>query len=878
MSVRCRIYSDRTETVMIWHNAKPDEVINELGSDAENGLSSPKVAQRLSENGKNLFICEQEMSLADTVIKHLKTIPAILLFSLLIIFILRELVTGRQNFVFPAIVFVLLIVKEAICVYLEYRSHNSLSLLKNGIKTSAKVLRDGTESVIDSAYLVPGDIIFLSGGDYIPADARIIESDLLRCDESTIRGEKEVIVVQKDGNALHEDHVPITERTNMLYCGCHVISGNAKAIVTETGENAEMRRFVKRDKVFYTKGIEDRIADRFDGFYKVFKISALLACIIITVIGTFVTKGNVGWGKFLEAFICAVCFYIAVVPGSLPTRIACLLVLGIKRINKDHTVIFDPTTVEKLSSVTTVCADKTGTLTQNRMALRKVFDGEKTVDLTCDPITKHCEIAMRFGALCCDNNDADHTESAIISSVARYLNIYKTDFDAEFPRMACIPLTPERKIKTTVNMIDGKAFAIVRGAPDIIINRCINADTDRLLAVSDEMASGGMRVLAISYKVYDDVPADISSENLEFGMHFLGLLGFIDREREGIVRDIETCRKAGISTVMFTGDHINTAESIARKIRILTDGDMTVTGEQLDEISDEDLAQSVNKIKVCARISSEQRVRIVNALHENGENVLITADSPANYAPMSVADIGCAMGKTGTDVAKGNADAVIYDDSFSTIVKAIRNARGIFGNFTKYINYYVSMCTCLFISFIADMIALRSVVPDTRLILFGSVFVLLFPIASIGFETADPSIMKAAPRTIGQQLFDLRSLLLAAAFGVLIAIPQFVVLLLNGLNSSGAAAAFIAVIVSLVFYMFSTRSTELFYKRITHNRFLLVVSLVSILFTILIGLTPLGKVFGIGSTDLFGFITSIILPLIIPLVIEVAKLPRLMNG
>lgn len=862
---------------MIWHNSTPDEVVKELCSDADEGLSSAEAEKRLSEHGKNLFVCEEEMSLADAVIKHLKTVPAILLFSLLIIFILRELVTGRRFFAFPIIIFVILLIKESICVFLEYRSRNSLALLKNSIKTSARVIRGGEEITVDSEQLVPGDIILLTGGDYIPADARIIESSTLRCDESTLRGEKEVIVVQKDGTSLHEDFVPVTERSNMLYCGCHVISGNVKAIVTETGENAEMRRFVKRDKIFYTKGIEDRISDRFDGFYKVFKISALLACLIITVLGTFAVRGSVGWGKFLEALICAVCFYIAVVPGSFPTRIACLLVLGIKRIEKDHTVIFEPATVEKLSSVTTVCVDKTGTLTQNRMTLRKVFDGEQMVDLNCDRITKQADIAMRFCTLCCDGNSTDHTEVAIMSAASRFLGISKYDFDSEFPRMACIPLTPERKIKTTVNMIDGKAFAIVRGAPDIIVNRCTGADPDALLKISSEMASDGMRVLAISYKVYDDVPSDTSSDNLEFGMHFLGFLGFIDRERDGIVRDIETCRKAGISTVMFTGDHINSAESVARKMKILRGGEIAVTGIKLDELSNEDLAESVKNIRVYAGISSEQRVRIVNALHENGENVLITADSPANYAPMAVADIGCAMGKTGTDVAKGNADAVIYDDSFATIVKAIRNARGIFGNFTKYVNYYVSMCVCLFISFITDMIVLRQAVPDTRLILFGAIFALLFPIASIGFETADPSIMRAAPRTIGQQLFDLKSLLTAAICGVLISIPQFVVLMLNGRSSSGGSAAFISIIFSLILYMFSTRSTELFYKRILHNRFLLAVSAISILFTLIIALTPAGKIFGMVPTDLFGLATAVIVPLIIPLIFEAKKLPSLIN-
>ena len=859
---------------MIWHNASPEEVIDELSTNVQTGLSEQEAKKRIGEYGRNLSVCEEEISMTGAIISQLKKPPVIVLFTLLIIYVLRELVTGNNSFVLPIAAILILAFKETLCIYSEYRSRNMLSMLKNRIHTSARVIRDGIEKTINAEELVPGDIILLNEGDFVPADARILEATALRCDESHLYDEKEVIAVQKDATALHDDHIQVRERTNMLYCGCHIMTGTAKAVVTGTGEEAEIRRAVKKDKVFVHKGIQDRIADRFSGFYKVFRASALAACMIIAVLATFVTRGHIGWGKFLEALITSVCFYIAVVPGSFPTRIACLFSLGIKRLEKDHAVIFNPQTVEKLAGVTVICSDKTGVLTQNKMSLRKVYDGEKTIDLSSDSISKQCEIAMRFGTLSCDTNSgeaSDHTEASIVTATSRFLNITKSDFDAEFPRVASIALTPERKIKTSVNMIDGKVFAIVRGAPDIILDRCVGADTESITKAYEKMCSEGLRVLAISYRILDDIPSEPASENLEYGLQFLGLFGISDRERRGVADDIELCRRAGISTVMFTGDHINTAASQAQKMGILKSDDLSVTGEQIDELSDEELAAVVGKIKVCARISPEGRTRMVNALHKNSETVLLTADSAANYAPMAVADVGCAMGKTGTDVAKGNADVVIYDDRFGTIVKTIRNARGIFGNLSKYINYYTALCTCTFFSIVLCTLFSRTVPFDSSVVLLGSIFAFLFPIASIGFETADPGIMKTSPRTIGEKMFDIKQLVISAAIGAGAAVPTLIVYLINR-GGSPKAACLISLVFSLIFLMFSTRSTEFFYKRIIHNRFLLALSAACAIILVLITITPAGLVFGLEIADGKAWLTGLLIPLVIPAALEITKL------
>lgn len=859
---------------MIWHSATAAEVIAELKTDKEQGLNDSVAAERLREYGVNVSVKEEEISLGRAIIEQAKKPSLIILLCLLVIFVLRELVTGSMNFFLPAVGTVLIILKASLCIYAEYRSRNMLSRLINRIHTSAKVIRNGRELTIDSESLVPGDIIKLTEGDYIPADARIIESVALRCDEAVLTGEKEAVVVQKTADDIHEDHALLNERTNMLYCGCRILTGDALAVVTETGEEAEIRRAVIKDKVFTSKGIQDRIATRYRDFFKVYHWAVLAGCALIVILGTFVTFGKVGWGKFLEVLIAAVCLYIAVIPGNIATRIACLLSLGIKRFEKDKAVIFDAHTLEKLAGVTVICADKTGTLTQNKMSLRKVYDGEKMIDLGNDDISKGSEIAMRFAALCCESQDSDsldHTEAALISAASRYLNIVKSDFDAEFPRLASIPLTPERKIKTTVNMIEGKVFAIVRGAPDIILSKCIGEDEKRITEAYEQLCNEGLRVLAISYKTLPEVPSDPSEELLENGLQFLGLLGLADRERRGINKDIEMCRKAGISTVMFTGDHINTAVSIAQKIGILKTDDLSVTGEQLETLSDDELTAIVPKIKVCARISAEERVRMVNALHRNNETVLITADSAANFAPMAFADVGCAMGKTGTDVAKGNADVVVFDDSFSTIVKAIRNARGIFGNFVKYTNYYLSMCTCLFFSCLMHIICFRTVAPSSAGLLLAAIFTLVYPIACIGYETADIDIMRQAPHTIGEKLFDLRESVISAVKGLCIAIPSIVVYLINMNSSSAAAASFVALVISLIFYMLTSRSTDYFFRRIIHNRFLLFVSAICILLTVLIAATPLGVLFGLDMIGVKGIISALLVPCSILLVFELIK-------
>lgn len=858
---------------MIWHSATADEVLSELETDREQGLSSEEAAKRLDVYGKNLAVNEEEISKSAAFLKQLQKPSVILLLCLLVIYVLRELVIGRNDFTLPIVAFIVICIKEALCIIAEYKSRNMLSSLRNRIKVSATVIRDGKEITVNGEGLVPGDIIKLSPGDYIPADARIIESIGLRCDESVVMEEKGVITVNKNADSVLEDFTTLKERENMVYCGCHVMTGTALCVVVETGSNAEVRRLVIKNKVFLHKGIQDRIADRYDSFMRIFTSCAFISCIILTAIGTFVAKGSIGWGKFLEALIAAVCFYIAVVPGNFATRIACLLTLGIKRIEKDKASIINPQTVEKLAGITTICADKTGTLTQNKMKLAEVYDGDKIIDVESGNITKKCEVAMRFGVLSCDDNsteETDPTELALISAASRYLNINKQDFDSEFPTITTIPLTPERKIKTTVNMIEGNVFAVVRGAPDIILERLVNAD-ENIRKAYEEMCNRGLRVLAVSYKMLPDIPTNPTPEQLECNLEFLGLLGVADRERRSAPENVALCREAGISTVMFTGDHINTAATIAENIGILKEDELSVVGDQIDSLSDEELCSVANKIKVCARISPEQRIRMVEALHSNGETVLITADSAANYAPMAFADVGCAMGKTGTDVAKGNADIVLYSDSFSSIVKAVKNARGVFGNFLKYINYYVTFCTCLFVSLVLSTAFIGKLLPS-ELILLGSVFALVFPIASIGFETADNSIMKQQPRTVGEQLFRFREVMYSLAAGAGIALLPTLVALINRTSDGAAAMYFVSLVISLVLYMYSTRSPEFFYKRIFHNRFLGLASIICVALAIIIAATPLNVYFGLSPAGAVEWFTAILLPFAVPLVFEVLKI------
>lgn len=861
---------------MIWHSATAEEVIKELKTDREKGLSTNDAAKRLNKYGKNLTVNEEEISIYDAFIDQLKKPAIILLACLLVIFVLREFVLGTNNFLFPIIMVLLICIKAALCILSEYHSRNMLASLGNRMHVTARVIRGGRTKTVKGQDLIPGDIIILTEGDYVPADARLIESNGLRCDESVLYNEKEVVVVNKEALSLFENHIPVTQRENMVYCGCHVITGDALAVITETGADAEIRRTVIKDKIFIHKGVQDRISDRYNDLLKIFQFISLAACVIITALGTYATKGSIGWGKFLEALIAAVAFYIAVVPGSLSTRIATLFMLGIKRLEKDNAVIFNPVTIEKLAGVSVICSDKTGTLTQNKMSLVKVFDGEKTVDLRSDTVTKQAEVAMRFGALSCDMEEdgevLDHTENALASASSRYLNIDKSDLDEHFPRISVIPLTPERKIKTTVNMIEGKVFSIVRGAPDIILERCNSKNSKEIRKNYEDLCSEGYRVLAIAYKILDAVPAETELDSLEYDLEFLGLFGISDRERRGVASDIALCKRSGISTVMFTGDHINTACSIAQKIGILSEEDLAVTGEQTACLSDDELAAVVNKIKVCARFSSDDRIRMVNALHRNGEKVLLTADSAANYAPMSYAEVGCAMGKSGTNVAKGNADIIVYDDSFTSIVKAIRNARGIFNNFTKYTNYYMSMCACMFIVMAFGTIFYGAIFPSTPLILLGAIFALLFPIASIGYETADIGVMNVPPRAIGDKMFDIRSIIKAAITGAVISIVPIIVAIVNIGHSGATTATFVSLVFTLVFFMFSTRTSDMIYNRIFHNRFMFIIVGICILATILLVATPIRMLFSIPALDATGWLTSILIPLAIPVVFEALKL------
>lgn len=679
-----------------WFNKTVDEVESTLKTNAENGLTAEEAKKRQEEYGLNELKAKKKKSL---FVKFLEQFKDFMIIILIISAIISGVVGVAQGegFADTIIILVVVVVNAIIGVAQENKAEKSLEALQKLSSHVAKVVRDGKLQVIQSKELVPGDIVILETGDYVPADLRIIEAVNLKSQESALTGES--VPVEKMAAKIEDEKIGIGDRVNMLFSSSLITYGRGKAVVVETGMNTEVGKIADIINTAEEQGTP--LQQKLNKLGKTLGIVALAICAVIFVVGLLYGK------EPIHMFMTAVSLAVAAIPEGLPAVFTIVLAIGVQRMVKRNAIVKKLPAVETLGSASVICSDKTGTLTQNKMTVEKVFCDGNLVNLEESADMIDIQKLVYASMLCNDTKiseddklTGDPTETALVDMA------FKLDFDPSvygmFPRVAEIPFDSDRKLMTTVHEENGNYVVYTKGGVDELLANCssyilegdIKTDLEEYKEIirryNMEMAQNALRVLAMAYKVLDHKPTAEEIKELESNLTYIGMVGMIDPPRLEVKDAVQECKEAGIKTVMITGDHKITAIAIAKSLGILENDDEAITGTELEEMSDEELIRNVRKYSVYARVSPEHKVRIVKAWQANGETVAMTGDGVNDAPSLKIADIGCAMGVVGTDVAKEAADVILTDDNFATVVSAVEEGRRIYDNILKAIQFLLS--------------------------------------------------------------------------------------------------------------------------------------------------------------------------------------------
>lgn len=727
----------------LWYHDTKDEVLKSLDTDVTTGLAQSEVEKRLQTYGKNELEAQKKESLFMKILDQLKD-PMIIV--LLIAAVLSYASSGFKDWVDSVIILLIVIVNAIISISQENNANKSLEALKKMSAPLAKVTRDGKLEHVDTTTLVPGDIIELEAGDLVPADARILSAANLKVDESAMTGES-VPVNKKDIDSLPKD-TGLGDRKNMLISSTVVTNGRATAVVTETGMNTEVGRIANMliSEDDNTTPLQRKMAE----ISKMLSIVCLGICVLMFIVGLMHHR------PILEIFMMAVSLAVAAIPEGLAAIVTIVLALGVQRLVKRHAIVKKLPAVETLGAASVICSDKTGTLTQNVMTVVETFTSPEETEehlMTISTLANDSKLNIEEDGS--SKVIGDPTETAFVSK-AFEMGLNKNDLDEAMPRVAEIPFDSERKLMSTVHKMENGFRVMVKGAPDVLLNRCDVADEFRKVAAEKnaEMASKALRVLGVAYKDITEIPEELTSEDLENHLTFVGLVGMIDPPREEVKQAVAECYEAGIRPVMITGDHKLTAVAIAKELNIFRDGDLAMTGADLDALSQEELEQKVEQFSVYARVSPEHKMRIIKAWQAKDKVVAMTGDGVNDAPALKVADIGCAMGITGTDVAKGAADMILTDDNFATIVHAIEQGRGIFSNIKKSIQYLLSCNIGEIITiFIATAFNFHQMPLVPIQLLWLNLVTDALPALALGMEPVEKGIMKEKPRDSKKSIF-----------------------------------------------------------------------------------------------------------------------------
>ena len=836
---------------MTFHSKPIDTVVAELSSDMTAGLSSSQVETHLNRYGENKLKEKKKKSNLARFLDQFKDVMILILIAAAAVsFVIACMEKNPKEFFEPVLILLIVIMNAIMGVMQESKAEKALDALKNMSAPKARVIRDGTEAVIDASLLVPGDIIRLEAGDFIPADARLLRSVSLKSEESALTGES--VPSEKDASALVEANAPLGDRSNMVFSGCSITYGTATAIVTATGMDTEMGKIA--NLLDSEESVQTPLQRKLAQLGKYLGILALAACAIIFVVG--LSNGI----PAMEIFMTAVSLAVSAIPEGLPAIVTIVLSIGVQRMVKKNAIIRSLPAVETLGSASVICSDKTGTLTQNRMTLVEACcNGQTRTEAIHTHNSPEVLQLLKYAALCCDGSVVFHgteeqhigdpTETAIVLA-AHKNGMPKEELNRQYPRLAELPFDSDRKLMTTIHQIEGKKIAIVKGAFDVMASRCVSGDLDAARAINEEMSNKALRVIAVAYRELTSIPVQPTPEELEKDLTFLGLVGMIDPPRPEAKEAVSVCRKAGIKPVMITGDHVVTASAIARELGILKQGDLAITGTQLDAMTDSQLDAQVENISVYARVSPENKIRIVKAWQRKDQVVSMTGDGVNDAPALKAADIGCAMGITGTDVAKGAADMTLTDDNFATIVDAVREGRGIYANIRKVVGFLLGTNIGeVFTVFMAMILWHKSPLLSMQLLWINLVTDSL-PAVALGMEAVEKDIMDQNPRPKKESLFahgfGIRIILQGIMFGILALLAFRIGENATGELAGGQTLAFMVLALSQVVQAYNMRSEHSLFKiGVFTNHKLNWAALVSVVLVCLVLFTPVASAFGL---------------------------------
>ena len=843
----------------------------------EKGLSDNEVKKRKESFGNNALKEKKRKGILKVFFNQFKD----LLVGILIVAGIISIIT--DNVESTLVIFIVILLNAILGTVQYFKAEQSLEALKSLTAAKCKVIRDGIKQEILSKDIVPGDILFLEAGDLIAADGRIIENHSLQVNESSLTGES--LAVEKNAEVLSDDEIPLSDRKNMVFGGTLVTYGRAIAVVTSTGMNSELGKIA--NLMENTQAKETPLQKTLDKFSGKLAIIIIAICIIVFVLEIYRDE------SILNALMFAVALAVAAIPEALSSIVTIVLALGTEKMAKENAIIKDLKAVEGLGAVSVICSDKTGTLTQNKMTVQKVYVDNKLID---GRELKKDNLAHRFlinNALLCNDSVTvegkeigDPTEVALVN-LGEELHLDELVIREKYQRISEIPFDSDRKLMSTVNIVNNKQVLFTKGALDVLINK-VNYVADshgirklndeerkEIISVNKQLSEQGLRILAFAYKELQD-KEEITKED-ENDYVFTGLISMIDPPRVESKDAVHKCIMAGIKPVMITGDHKVTAAAIAREIGIMGKDDIAVEGLEIDKLNDEQLKEKVKNISVYARVSPEHKIRIVRAWQSSGEIVAMTGDGVNDAPALKQADIGVAMGITGTEVSKDAASVILTDDNFSTIVKAVENGRNIYNNIKNSIKFLLSGNLSAIIAVLYCAIINLPMPFAAVHLLFINLLTDSMPAIAIGMEKSNGNLLKEKPRGRNESILNKELLKIVAFEGIIISI--FTIISFYGgnpnLNPKAASTmAFSTLCLARLFHGFNCRGNQSIFKLgITTNIYSICAFLVGVLLlSTVLFIPPLKIVFNVVSLSGNQYLLLIFCAIMPTVIIQLLKI------